>query len=108
MSRLELDVQHFARSTPYSSFGIPSSPPKTIVEVCCSGSISHLAAKRIFRSSATTASPNSGSVSSRKSSSSRRQTRSVAITRAFGVNSSASHTSPTASASTSFETIRCR
>src|SRR5204862_143137 len=53
-------------------------------------------------------SPSSGSVSSRKSSSLRRQTTSGAITRAFAVSSNAGHASPTCNASTSFETIRCR
>src|SRR5207302_652607 len=37
-----------------------------------------------------------------------RRTRSGAITRAFAVSSIASHDAPTASASTSFESIRCR
>ena len=53
-------------------------------------------------------SPSSGSVRTRKSSSPRRNTTSGAITRAFAVSSSAGHASPDASASTSFETIRCR
>ena len=69
---------------------MPTSSPKTIVEVCSSGSISHFAANRIRVRCARTTSPSSGSVSSRKSSSPRRQTTSGAITRAFAVSSSAS------------------
>ena len=59
-------------------------------------------------SSARTRSPRSGSVSSRKSSCPRRRTTSGAITRAFGVSSSASHDSPGPRAAMSFETIRSR
>src|SRR5689334_14065242 len=84
---------------------MPAASPKTIVETCSSGSISHFAAKRMRVRCVRTTSPSSGSVSRRKSSSPRRQTVSGAITRAFAVRSSASHES---AARTSFETMRCR
>src|SRR5581483_1344343 len=84
---------------------MPSPPPSTIAELCSSGSISHREAIRMRRRWSSTTGPSSGSVRSRKSSSPRRQTRRGAITRPFGVSSSASHDS---AASTSFERIRCR
>src|SRR5215217_9785563 len=67
--------------------------------------MSHIAANRIRVRCARTVSPSSGSVRSKKSSPPRRHTTSGAITRAFGVSSSASQVSP---ATTSFDTIRCR
>src|SRR5215212_11263123 len=84
---------------------MPWTVPKTTAEACSSRSISQFAANRIRVRCARTVSPSSGSVSSRKSSSPRRQTTSGAITRAFAVSSSASQVSP---ATTSFDTIRCR
>src|SRR5215212_6198776 len=84
---------------------MPWTVPKTTAEACSSRSISQFAANRIRVRCARTVSPSSGSVSSRKSSSPRRQTTSGAITRAFAVRSSASQASP---ATTSLETIRCR
>src|SRR6478736_7480068 len=85
-----------------------SSGPRTTTDRCSSGSIAHFAAKRARRSSRTSRSPAKGSVRSRKSSSPRRTTTSGATIRAFGVRSNASHDSPGASASTSFETMRLR
>ena len=66
------------------------------------------AAKRVRRSCVRTASPSSGSVETRKSSVERRSTRNGAITRAFAVSRRASQAAPSASASTSLETMRCR
>src|ERR687892_862778 len=87
---------------------MPFASPKTTDDVCSSSSIAHLAAKRIRRSAARTRSPDPGSVRSRKSSGVRRRTTTGAMTRAFGVSSNASHESPTASFSTSFESIAWR
>ena len=94
-----LGVEHLDRRRRRSRVGrdSPSArPPSTTVDECSSSSISHFAANRERSSSRATRSPSPGSVSSRKSSAPRRQTTSGAITRAFGVSSSASHDSPDA------------